>query len=75
VYPDSKGSCTTNKELNISFTLIPDYTRITKVVARGNLFTATVDRANKLEEVIKKAVESIKSGISAIIEVRIVIGY
>lgn len=40
----------------------------------GNLFAAAVKRADELEGVIKKAVESVESGISAVVGARIVIG-
>ena len=74
VHPDGEGSRATNEELNISFAPTPDYAGIAKAAAGGNLYTATVERADELQEVMKKAVESVESGISAVVEVRIVVG-
>jgi thiamine pyrophosphate-dependent acetolactate synthase large subunit-like protein len=74
VHPHGEASRATNEELNISFALIPDYGGITKAAAGGDLFTAIVERADKLEGVIKKAVGSVQSGISAVVEVRVVLG-
>jgi thiamine pyrophosphate-dependent acetolactate synthase large subunit-like protein len=74
VHPDGEGSRATNEELNISFAPTPDYAGIAKAAAGKNLFTATVERADELEKVMKRAVESVESGIGAVVEVRVVVG-
>jgi hypothetical protein len=74
VHPDGLGSKATNEELNISFSPTPDYARIAKAAACGDLLAAKVSKADELEGLLKKAVDSIQSGTSAVIEAVVVLG-
>lgn len=74
VHPDGLGSKATNEELNISFDPTPDYAGIAKASAAGNLFAEKVADASKLEDVLKRAVESVKNGTTAVIDAVVVSG-
>lgn len=74
VHPDGLGSQSTNEELNISFAPSPDYAGIAKAAAGGNLFAERVVHANKLENVLKRAVESVQNGIGAVVDAGVVLG-
>lgn len=74
VHPEGLGSKATNEELNISFTPSPDYSGIAKAAAGGNLFAEKVSKAEDLEDVLKRAVESVKAGISAVVDAMVVLG-
>lgn len=74
VHPDGLGSKATNAELNIDFSPSPDYAGIAKAAAGGNLFAEKVENVSNLEDVLKRAVESVKSGTSAVIDAKVVSG-
>jgi hypothetical protein len=74
VHPDGLGSKATNDELNIAFTPTPDYAGIAKAAACGNLFAEKISKAEMLQSVLKKAVDSVLSGTSAVIEAVVVTG-
>ena len=74
VHPEGLGSKATNEELNISFTPSPDYSGIAKAAAGGNLLAEKVSKAEDLEDVLKRAVESVKAGTSAVIDAVVVLG-
>ncbi|RDW65347.1 hypothetical protein BP5796_10039 [Coleophoma crateriformis] len=73
VHPDGEGSKATNEEINISFDPVPDYSGIAKAAAGGELFAEKVAKASELEDVLKRAVDSINSGTAAVIDAVIVI--
>lgn len=75
VHPDGLGSKATNEELNISFAPSPDYSGIAKAAAGGNLFAEKVVHADRLEDVLKRAVESVQNGVGAVIDAGVVFGY
>ncbi|KAI9055362.1 hypothetical protein LZ554_000319 [Drepanopeziza brunnea f. sp. 'monogermtubi'] len=72
VHPDGLGSKATNAELNIDFSPSPDYAGIAKAAAGGNLFAAKVENVSHLAEVLEKAVESVKSGTTAVVDAKVV---
>lgn len=73
VHPDGLGSKATNEELNISLVPAPDYAGIAKAAAGGDLLAAKVSKADELEGLLKKAVDSVKSGTSAVIDAAVVL--
>jgi thiamine pyrophosphate-dependent acetolactate synthase large subunit-like protein len=74
VHPDGVGSKATNEELNISFNPSPDYAGIAKAAAGGNLFAEKVSEVGKLEDVLRRAVESVKNGVTAVVDAVVVSG-
>jgi len=74
VHPDGLGSKATNEELNISFAPVPDYAGIAKAAAGGNLFAEKVAKAADLEDVLKRAVESVLNGTTAVVDAAVVLG-
>ncbi|KAK0127406.1 hypothetical protein ONS96_006950 [Cadophora gregata f. sp. sojae] len=74
VHPDGLGSKATNAELNIDFSPSPDYAGIAKAATGGNLFAKKVENVSNLEDVLTRAVESVKNGTSAVIDAKVVSG-
>jgi hypothetical protein len=74
VHPNGLGSKATNEELNISFTPSPDYAGIAKAAAGGDLFAEKVSKTSELEDVLKRAVESVKNGTTAVVDAAVVFG-
>ncbi|KAH6712254.1 acetolactate synthase-like protein catalytic subunit [Leptodontidium sp. MPI-SDFR-AT-0119] len=74
VHPDGLGSKATNAELNIDFSPSPDYAGIAKAAAGGNLFAEKVENVSNLEDVLTRAVESVKNGMSAVVDAEVVLG-
>lgn len=74
VHPDGLGSKATNEELNISLAPTPDYSGIAKAAAGGRLLAEKVSKAEDLEGLLQRAVYSVKSGTSAVIEAVVVQG-
>ncbi|MCJ1378937.1 hypothetical protein MMC17_002036 [Xylographa soralifera] len=68
VHPDGLGSKVSNEELNISFAPTPDYAGIARAAAGGNLWAEHASTAEQLNELLPKAVEAVKSGISAVLD-------
>jgi hypothetical protein len=60
--------------LNISFAPTPDYAGIAKAAAGGNLFAEKVDKASNLEDVLKRAIDSVLNGTTAVIDAVVVSG-
>jgi hypothetical protein len=60
--------------MNISFDPVPDYAGIAKAAAGHELFAAKVSQASELEDVLKKAVDSVLSGTTAVIDTVVVLG-
>ncbi len=69
VHPNGLGSKATNEELNISFAPVPDYAGIAKAAAGGNLHTARVSKASELPDVLKTAINQVKGGTTAVVDV------
>jgi thiamine pyrophosphate-dependent acetolactate synthase large subunit-like protein len=74
VHPDGLGSKATNEEINISFDPVPDYSGIAKAAAGGDLHTARVDKAADLGEVLKKAIEAVHGGQTAVLDCKVALG-
>ncbi len=75
VHPDGLGSKATKNELNISFAPVsPDYSGIAKAAAGGNLFAEKVEKASDLEDVLRRAVESVQNGTTAVVDAAVVLG-
>lgn len=68
VHPDGLGSKVSNEEINISFAPVPDYAGIAKAAAGGDLFAEKVGDATKLDDVLKRAVDSVMNGTTAVID-------
>jgi thiamine pyrophosphate-dependent acetolactate synthase large subunit-like protein len=54
--------------MNLSFAPAPDYSRIAKAAAGGNLLAEQVSKASELENVLRRAVESVQNGTTAVID-------
>lgn len=74
MHPDGEGSKASNEEINISFAPSPDYAGIAKAAAGGDLFAARVDNVADLEGVLKEAIETVKGGQSAVLDVKVATG-
>lgn len=74
MHPNGLGSKATNAELNISFDPTPDYAGIAKAAAGGNLFAEKVSKAEDLVGVLRRAVESVLSGTTAVVDAVVVSG-
>ncbi|KAH8805605.1 thiamine pyrophosphate enzyme, N-terminal TPP binding domain-containing protein [Xylogone sp. PMI_703] len=68
VHPNGLGSKATNEEINISFSPVPDYSGIAKAAAGGNLYAQRVSEAQDLERVLKEAIQSVQSGVGAVVD-------
>lgn len=71
VHPDGEGSKVDNKALNISFEPTPDYAGIAKAATGGHAWAGTVSSVAELLEELPKAVEAVKGGRCAVLEVKI----
>ena len=71
VHPDGHGSKVDNKELNISFDPTPDYAGIAKAASGGKAWAGTVRTVAELLEQLPRAVEAVKSGRAAVLEVKL----
>lgn len=77
MHPDGPGSRATNEELNISFAPVPDYAGIALAAAGGpatGLFAEKVSRADELEGVLRRAVEAVEGGTTAVVDVVVRLG-
>ncbi|ROV97500.1 hypothetical protein VPNG_08679 [Cytospora leucostoma] len=74
VHPHGLGSEATNEEINISFDPVPDFSGIAKAAAGGHLYAAKVDNVKDLDNVLKEAIESVKNGTSAVVDVKVTKG-
>jgi hypothetical protein len=54
--------------MNISFAPVPDYAGIAKAAAGGQVFAEKVCKASDLEDVLKRAVDSVLKGTTAVID-------
>lgn len=71
MHPDGCASRQSNEELNISFAPVPDYSGIAKAAAGGNAWAFIVQNAGELDVALAEAVQQVKNGVSAILEVRL----
>jgi len=81
IQPSQRAALATNKEMHISFDPSPDYSGIAKAAAgpnfgslEGGMFTGKASKASDLAELLKHAVEAVKSGRGAVIEVVLNVG-
>lgn len=74
VHPNGLGANSTNEEINISFDPVPDYSGIAKAAAGGNLFAARVNLTRDLDDILKKAIEAVKSGQPAVLDCKVNMG-
>lgn len=74
VHPNGLGAQATNEELNISFAPVPDYAGIAKAAAGGELFGEKVAKASELEDVLKRAVDAVLKGTTAVVDAVVVSG-
>ncbi|KAL2871217.1 acetolactate synthase-like protein catalytic subunit [Aspergillus lucknowensis] len=68
VHPDGIGSTLSNSELNISFEPAPDYSGIARAAGDGHIHAVRVKEADKLEAVLREAIEIVQSGTSAVVD-------
>lgn len=71
VHPEGEASRVSNHELNIQFEPSPDYAGIAKAAAAGRLWAGRVGNVGELLEMLPQAVESVKNGVGAVLEVRL----
>ena len=71
VHPTGHGSRVSNEDLNISFAPTPDYSGIAKAASGQKAMAAVVQSVQDLQEILPRAVECVKGGTSAILEVRL----
>ncbi|KAL7276820.1 hypothetical protein RUND412_000161 [Rhizina undulata] len=72
IHPNGYAATATNEECNISFAPSPDYTGIAKASAGGDLWAGIVKTGEELAVKLVQAVEAVKGGQSAVLEVYIV---
>ncbi|KAL4801268.1 thiamine pyrophosphate enzyme [Aspergillus unguis] len=68
VHPDGIGSTLSNGELNISFEPSPDYSGIARAASDGSIHAVRVKEADKLDAVLKEAIEIVQGGTSAVVD-------
>ncbi|EXJ70835.1 uncharacterized protein A1O5_05825 [Cladophialophora psammophila CBS 110553] len=71
VHPHGEGSKVDNKALNISFEPTPDYAGIAKAATGGHAWAGTVSTVAELLDALPQAVEAVKGGRCAVLEVKI----
>ncbi|OAP55859.1 thiamine pyrophosphate enzyme [Fonsecaea erecta] len=71
VHPHGEGSKVDNKALNISFDPTPDYAGIAKAATGGHAWADTVRTVAELLDALPQAVEAVKGGRCAILEVQL----
>lgn len=71
VHPDGEGSKVDNKELNISFDPTPNYAGIARAATGDKAWAGQVSTIAELLEQLPKAVEAVKGGTCAILEVKL----
>ncbi|EXJ76924.1 hypothetical protein A1O3_10081 [Capronia epimyces CBS 606.96] len=71
VHPHGEGSKVDNKALNISFEPTPDYAGLAKAASGGHAWAATISTIAELLAELPKAVDAVKGGRCAILEVKI----
>lgn len=71
VHPDGEGSKVSNEKLNISFAPTPDYAGIARAASGGEIWAGCAASVEALKKLLPEAVESVKKGVSAVLEVQI----
>ncbi|PWY71752.1 acetolactate synthase [Aspergillus heteromorphus CBS 117.55] len=71
VHPNGDGSRATNEELNISFAPTPDYPGIAKAASGGVIWGAQAATVAELQELLPQAIETVKNGTTAVLEVQL----
>lgn len=71
VHPNGHGAQASNEELNISFAPTPDYSGIAKAASGNTAMAAVIVSAQDLGEILPRAITTVRSGTSAILEVRL----
>jgi thiamine pyrophosphate-dependent acetolactate synthase large subunit-like protein len=71
VHPDGEGSRVDNKALNISFDPTPDYAGIARAASGGKVWAGCASNVEELLRLLKEAVEVVKGGTTAVLEVKI----
>lgn len=71
VHPDGEGSKVDNKELNISFDPTPNYAGIAKAATGDKAWAGQVSSVAELLEELPKAIDAVKGGRCAILEVKL----
>lgn len=68
MHPDGLGSKASNNEINISFDPVPDYAGIAKASAGNNLFAARIKVASEIEATLRRAVQAVMAGQTAVVD-------
>ncbi|KEF59870.1 uncharacterized protein A1O9_04718 [Exophiala aquamarina CBS 119918] len=71
VHPDGEGSKVDNKTLNISLDPTPDFPGIANAATGGHAWTGTVSTVAELVHQLPRAVDAVKGGICAVLEVKL----
>ncbi|KAH6869693.1 thiamine pyrophosphate enzyme, N-terminal TPP binding domain-containing protein [Thelonectria olida] len=71
VHPDGLASRASNSELNISFDPSPNYSEIARAASDGQIFAVRVKSAEELQSSLQGALEAVKSGTSAVLDVAV----
>jgi hypothetical protein len=53
---------------------VPDFGGIAKAAAGGDLFAAKVEKVADLDDILKKAIEAVKGGQSAVVDCKVTLG-
>lgn len=72
VHPTGEGSKTSNDDLHISFEPSPHYAGIAKAASGDRLWTAVTNSVDEFTRLLPAAVESVKAGRGAVLEVQLV---
>lgn len=72
VHPDGLSAHATHEELNISFKPSPDYAGIAVAAGGGEIWGGKAEKTGQLAGILGEAVEFVKGGRSAVVEVVIV---
>ncbi|KAL4909987.1 hypothetical protein BDW74DRAFT_186282 [Aspergillus multicolor] len=71
VHPNGDGSKASNEELNISFAPTPDYAGVARAASGGHVWAGVAASVEELASVLPQAVESVKSGVGAVLEAQL----
>jgi hypothetical protein len=71
VHPDGTGSEVDNEGIGISFAPTPDYSGIAKAAAGHKAWAGCAGSVKELDELLPQAIDSVKNGVLAVLEVRL----
>ncbi|KAK4661104.1 uncharacterized protein QC763_001350 [Podospora pseudopauciseta] len=74
VHPDGLGAGATNDDIHIAFNPSPDYAGIAKAAAGGDVFAERVDQAADLVDVLKRAIQAVQNGQTAVVDCKVASG-